>query len=236
MKSASSTWLSTAWFRDAVPHNNFYRSRFKPTDDATPAQSTLGISGESAYQSLKAAQVDIGMSRFRMGAILCVMEAHDAWQGKTSAKSFHRFIAEEGIEPKAAHQYMKVARRFVLELQLTDRQLEKIAPASMRALVDAADVADASNIDNLIGILVTLPRQEAIEAIKAVARPDIMLDQPLVKNPPLSQPVKKVMAQFDDMTMVQRAELYAIMRLNQSGVPPAQSASFKAATMQVPIE
>src|SRR5437899_9182258 len=71
--------------------------------------------GEGAYLSMRSAKQAIGLSRIRMGAVLCILEESGAWRGKTGAKTFNRFLVEEGIEPKAARQYLEVGRGFVLE-------------------------------------------------------------------------------------------------------------------------
>lgn len=169
------------------------------------------LAGECAYLSVLQTKQAIGLHRIRMGALLCALEASDAWRGKTGGQTFRRFMEEEGIEPKAAYQYMEVAKKFVLDLGCAEHQLAQLATASMRVLVEAAKIATKENVDQIIDILVYLPRPEAKEAMLALAasqqNPEPTDEPQNVIKLRASKPVAKIMNQFDDLTQEQRAEL-----------------------------
>lgn len=164
---------------------------------------------DRAYRSLKNVQKTIGMERIRMGALLCVLEQTGQWKGRSAGHTFRRFLQEEGIEPKAAMQYMRVAQVFVLNLQLPASELEKICAASMRTLSVAADVINLINMTDVIDIVATLPRPEAIETLEAYRS---TVSEPLSTRR-ISQPVGKILDQVSDLTMEGRAELFAKLGL-----------------------
>lgn len=191
----------------------------RPGPDPEVALSDL--LGEHAYRSVLDTKKSIGLSRIRMGALLCAMEDSGTWMGKTAAKTFRRFLIEEGIEPTSAYQYMEVGRRFVLELKCSHDQLDRLASASMRTLAAAAKVATATNLSDVIDIVTALPRPEAIEALQelrddACDTPETPEARPSV---PRSTPVNRIMDQFGDLTMDQQAELYGRLGM-RSAVRP----------------
>lgn len=166
--------------------------------------------GECAYLSVLNVRRQIGVSRLRLGALLCVLHDSEGWRGKTSAKTFRAFLVEEGIEPKAYFQYMEVARRFVLELQCAKHQLEQLAGASMRALVLAARVANESNLNEVVDILAFQPRPEAMESLDALlqaAQAGTAASNEDGKRLVRSKPVGRILDQVGDLTMDQRSEL-----------------------------
>lgn len=166
--------------------------------------------GECAYLSVLNVRRQIGISRLRLGALLCVLHDSEGWRGKTSAKTFRAFLVEEGIEPKAYFQYMEVARRFVLELQCAKHQLEQLAGASMRALVLAARVVNESNLNEVVDILAFQPRPEAMESLTALATAAASEAEPSEEGAQRivrSKPVGKILDQVGDLTMDQRSEL-----------------------------
>lgn len=194
--------------------------------------------GECAYLSVLNVRRQIGISRLRLGALLCVLHDSEGWRGKTSAKTFRAFLVEEGIEPKAYFQYMEVARRFVLELQCAKHQLEQLAGASMRALVLASRVVNDSNLNEVVDILAFQPRPEAMEALEALRAQQELKDQPgsalhsdgapqerLVR----SKPVSKILDQVGDLTMDQKAELFRSLRGPDAAKAVAKAARTSAA-------
>ncbi|MFD2274285.1 hypothetical protein ACFS07_33360 [Undibacterium arcticum] len=162
----------------------------------------------SAYDALKAVQRSMGLQRLRLGALLCVLEDSGEWAGRTDGSSFRRFLVEEGIEPKAASQYMRVARVFVLQLQLPVAELRRIGHASMRVLASAADIATPANVDRIIDLVATLPRPEALDALKDLVPaerreiPNVFLPDPALR------PVGKILDAVGNLTFEQKAALY----------------------------
>jgi hypothetical protein len=163
---------------------------------------------EDAYSGVKRLQANLGMQRLRLGALLCVLEQSGEWEGRSNASSFRRFLIEEGIEPKAAYQYMRVAEAFVLRLQLPLEELRKLATASMRVLVEAAKVANRENMLHLVDIVSSMPRPEALETIaqhfgeRQVNLPD-----------GFSKPVATILDRVGELTLDDKALLYQKLRI-----------------------
>jgi hypothetical protein len=162
------------------------------------------------YVALKRIQRDLGMGKLHTGALLCLLEQTGDWQGRTGGNSFRSFLVEEGIEPKAAAQYMRVAQTFVLDLAVPTAQLERICTASMRTLCEAARVANADNIEEVIDIVASLPRPEAIEALQELAPTS---DTGTVINTPRS--IGKIMDQVSELTLDAKADLYRMLGIGR---------------------
>ena len=171
--------------------------------------SELNAPFEDAYSNVKRLQVHMGMQKLRLGALLCVLEQSGEWEGRTNATSFRRFLIEEGIEPKAARQYMAVAERFVLGLQLPLEELRKIAPVSMRVLVEAAKVASPDNWEQIVDIVTSMPRPEALQTLQQYfACPD---DTLLKKD--YSKPVASILDRVGELTLDDKALLFQKLRM-----------------------
>ncbi len=163
---------------------------------------------EDAYSHVKRLQTSMGMQRIRLGALLCVLEQSGEWEGRSNASSFRRFLIEEGIEPKAAYQYMRVADAFVLRLQLPIEELRKLASSSMRVLVAAAKVANSENALQLVDIVSSMPRPEALETIVQVFG-----DASTQLPEGFSKPVASILDKVGELTLDDKALLYQKLRI-----------------------
>jgi hypothetical protein len=163
---------------------------------------------DDAYSNVKRVQASIGMQRLRLGALLCVLEQSGEWEGRTHAKSFRRFLIEEGIEPKAAYQYMRVAETFVLRLNLPVEELRKIASSSMRVLTAAAKVANTDNVLQLVDIVSSMLRPEALETIR-----HLYGDEPEKVQESFSKPVASILDKVGELTLDDRALLYQKLKV-----------------------
>lgn len=168
---------------------------------------------QRAYVGLESARRAAGVARIVMGVYLVSLHDSEGWRGRTGAKSFRRFLLEDGIEPKAAYQYMTVARAFVLEHGVSP---EAIALVGMRVLVAAAPYlrADdplagvASNVDDIVALVTAMPAAEAHQALQdQYGLPSTAGDAPR-----LSRPVYSILNKVDTLTHDQRAELYQVLR------------------------
>jgi hypothetical protein len=163
---------------------------------------------EDVYTSVKRLQTSMGMQRIRLGALLCVLQQSGEWEGRSNASSFRRFLIEEGIEPKAAYQYMRVADAFVLRLRLPTDELRKLAAASMRVLVAAAQVANPENALQLVDIVSSMPRPEALETIA-----QYFGDTPAHLPEGFSRPVATILDKVGELTLDDKALLYQKLRI-----------------------
>jgi hypothetical protein len=183
---------------------------------------------QRAYAGLEAARRAAGVARIVMGVHLVSLQESEGWQGRTGAKSFRRFLLEEGMEPRAAFQYMTVARAFVLEHGVSP---EAIALVGMRVLVDAAQYLHSddpaagleSNVDDIVSLVRSLPAAEAHAALRERYSPT---DPEPKTGPRLSKPVSKILGELDSLTHDERAELYQVLRATPAHVPKeAESAN-----------
>jgi hypothetical protein len=149
--------------------------------------------------------------------MLCVLEETGDWQGRTAARSFRGFLLEEAIHPQAARQYMKVARKFVIELNISNPDLLAISRTSMRTLCAAAEVATPDNLAELVDIIACLPRPEALEEIRM--RYGTGHNVANMQANGVSQPVGKILSEVGELTQMQRAELFSRLGIQ----PPSSS-------------
>jgi hypothetical protein len=171
-------------------------------------QTEMNAPFDDAYTSIKHLQANLGMQRIRLGALLCVLEQSGEWEGRSNASSFRRFLIEEGIEPKAAYQYMRVAESFVLRLQLPIEELRKLATGSMRVLVEAAKVASRENMLQLVDIVSSMPRPEALETIA-----QHFGDSKADLSDGFSKPVATILDRVGELTLDDKALLYQKLRI-----------------------
>lgn len=177
---------------------------------------------QRSYAGLDAARRAAGVARLVMGVHLVSLHETDGWRGRTGAVSFRRFLLEEGVEPKAAHQYMTVARAFVLEHGVSP---EAIATVGMRVLVDATQYLRAddplngieSNVDEVVELVSSMPAAEARLALQE----RFAADRAEPKAQRLSRPVYQILGLVDGLAHEQRAELYQALRAGPT--TPARS-------------
>lgn len=180
-----------------------------------------------AYDGLNACRHAVGVSRLVMGVHLATLMDTDGWVGRSGAKSFRRFLQEEGIEPRAAYQYMAVARDFIMNHQVDPRG--QIAMVGMRVLADAlpylkgvvGDADNPSNVDDVLAVVTSLPPAEARAALlERFGPPEAPADSPTKAR--ISAPVTQILGRVDGLTHDQRTELFTTLRL--SGPRPAERA------------
>jgi hypothetical protein len=179
----------------------------------THSNTTDASNAADLYQLTTRVHRHIGFQKIRMGAMLCVLEETGEWRGRTAARSFRGFLLEEGIHPQAARQYMKVAQKFVLEMELPSQDLLAMSRASMRVLCAAADVATPDNLAELVSIVASLPRPDALEEIRerfGSGHADRL------QTEAVSRPVGKILSEVGELTQIQRAELFSRLGIQPS--------------------
>lgn len=189
---------------------------------------------QRAYAGLHSARFAAGVARLVQGVHLVSLHDSGGWRGRTGAKSFRRFLLEEGVEPKAAHQYMAVARAFVLEHAVSP---EAIAMVSMRVLVAAAPLLKAedltngvrSNVEDIVALVARLPAAEAYEALTDRFGAQ---DKEQSSAERLSRPVHRILNEVDTLTHDQRAELYQRLRAQPAKTEQSKSAIEISATSE----
>jgi hypothetical protein len=178
---------------------------------------------QRAYEGLEAARRAAGVARIVMGLHLVTLLDTDGWQGRTGAKSFRRFLQEEGIEPKAAFQYMAVARAFLLGHAVPP---ERIALVSMRVLVVAAQYLKSDeesedgqgNVEDIIALVTSMPSAEAHEALRERFELNQAATEAQAKAR-VSTPVARILDSVDHLTHDGRAELFMALRVGAAAKP-----------------
>lgn len=175
---------------------------------------------EEAYRQVQAERMRIGLARLNLGYNLLLLKNTGAWRGRTGASSFRRFLIEEGLEPKAAHQYMAVAQAYLIEHGVDPT---RIARVSMRLLVASIPKLTLATVEDVVTLLASLPAAEAKLALEE-AFPDV-LEESLEPGglPPLPKTVHRILDVMDGMSFDERRELYRVLHLRSSALPDLTS-------------
>lgn len=125
---------------------------------------------DAEYKALMAmlteSRKDFGRSRLMMGAALCALHDSEQWDGRAHG-GFNAFLRENGIEPNSANQFMRVSRRFILDLTLEPEQMDQLFLCPIGVLVAAAPVVNMQNLGEALAIATSLSRDDAIETFKS---------------------------------------------------------------------
>lgn len=167
---------------------------------------------QAIYERLKEAKKRFGLIRLEMGILLDQVHKDEIWRGR--AESFGAFLEEERINTSAAYGFMRVARKFFFELQLTDSEFSEIACANMGILELAAQVIDQENKDEVIALINTLGERDAKQALLE------MLDEKegagISENSRGGKQFKRAMNAFRDLPDDQRIEFMQKLRVTRT--------------------
>ncbi|WP_137921285.1 hypothetical protein [Hydrogenophaga sp. 2FB] len=173
---------------------------------------------EEAYRQLHASRMRIGLSRLEIGFNLLTLKDSGAWRGRTGASSFHRFMIEEGLEPKAAVQYMNVARAYLVDQNVDPR---RIAMVSMRLLSACIPRLSTDSVNEIVDLLSSLPSAEARHEIEE-RFPIKSVNEPATAQsgrPPLSRAANRILGELDGMSFDERRDLYRVLHLPPQPLP-----------------
>lgn len=165
---------------------------------------------EVAYLKLKRAQQKFGMARLEIGYLLQEIKERDLWAGKSH--SFTAFLDEERIPGHAAYQYMRVAKKLFLELQISQEELRLVANVNMSILDKACSTLNAENKDQILDLITNLGRRDAKVALaefKDMQKPDGAASK-------VSQPVNAILDRFKELNDDQRLELLSLLKFSPS--------------------
>lgn len=122
---------------------------------------------QAAFAAIAAARQRFGQARIEMGIFLEHIRRTEAWRLRN--ESFAAFLEEERINDSAAYQYMRVARRFVFELAVSDAALAELALVNIGTLDLAVRVVTPENLDEVLAIVTTLSERDARVELEAMA-------------------------------------------------------------------
>lgn len=187
-------------------------------NDDWPEPQPLGMDAliHSCHRMLGQARRRFGAARLEIGALLELIRSKALWQ--EHAATFSGFLEENGVNDRAAYLYMRVARRFFYELQLSESEIEQLAMVSMGILDVAARVATPENKADILALVTTLGERDAREALREYERRDCQ--PPAAEQAPkprASAPVAKLYRDFRALPDDQRIELLNLLRLPDAG-------------------
>lgn len=160
--------------------------------------------GELLYRRLKAVQREFGLARFELGTLLEVFRSNeDLWKGK--ATSFNSFLEEERIQANGANQFMRVAKKYVLELSLSDAELAELACINFRILDSAAKIITPENKDEVMALILALGERDARVALSEMQDPE----QQLGSRPGGATPVNSLLRRYRELPDDYRLEFLA---------------------------
>lgn len=123
--------------------------------------------GEAMYRRLIACKSEFGMRRLELGMLLEIFRANPSmWEGR--AQSFSAFLEGEHINSNGAYQWMRIARKLLLELRLPDETLRALASVSFSLLDIACRMIDHQNLDEVVSIVCTLNDRDARVALDEI--------------------------------------------------------------------
>lgn len=161
----------------------------------------------AAFRAIGAARRRYGQARLELGIFLEHVRSTEAWRLRN--ESFASFLEEERINDKAAYQYMRVARRFALELAVDDGILAELAMVNMTTLDLAARVATPDNLEEILAIMTTLSERDARTELEAI---EAQMDrQPTGKR--REQRVEKVLRLYRELPDDQRIDVRNVLRV-----------------------
>lgn len=166
---------------------------------------------EVLYRRLKAVQRDFGLARLELGTLLEVFRSNDdLWKGKAS--SFNSFLEEERIQANGAYQFMRVAKKFVLDLGLSDSELAELACVNFRILDMAAKIITPDNKDEVMALVLALGERDAKVALAEMGE----LESAGAHNN-VSGPVKALVRKYRDLPDDYRIEFLQQLEPKRSG-------------------
>jgi hypothetical protein len=162
----------------------FFRTSMSPRDD-----SDLAAAVEQAHAATTAIRRQYGLDRFQLGFILHTVHENKLWLGK--AESFSSYLQELRVNASAARQYMAVAKKFVVDLNLPDSIIEALAMCNMSVLYAASKVINDGNLEEILCSLLSLHQRDALQGLREMA-PEYDHD----RDPPQ---VNRMVDQFFDL-------------------------------------
>lgn len=119
---------------------------------------------ERSFRMVRTTRQEYGMARLRLGALLDMINEHNLWQGK--AASFSAYLDDLRLNRTACRSYMRVARKFLVELAVSDAILMQLAACNMGVLEKAANVITAENAEEVLSAVLALHQRDAIAALE----------------------------------------------------------------------
>ena len=170
--------------------------------------------GESILAALRATHRQYGLQRIQLGVLLTEVRRLDLWKGRAS--SFGAFLEESRINDSAAYQYMRVAKVFFYDLELSDDHFAELASVNMTTLDLACKVINKENKDEIFSILTALGEKDARSVLEE------MLDE--ATKPPQSnrgRRLRRLIDLYRDLPEDDRVDFRIALNGKRPGGPAA---------------
>jgi hypothetical protein len=202
---------------------------------------------EVILRGYRAVRLDFGVNRIHLGAHLHLIKEHKIY--KQFAETWEEFLASENINPNAARQYIKVAKKFVYEMNIDDETLRKLSMAGISALEKATLAINDENKDEILETLMALSERDAIQRIIEISSgvPDNKPQQPTLRvlrmlrdyhelPPDLQQDFRHRLVGHEDSRRQRRGEAPPAAEISESRAAKTTQAADKAsAATRMPI-
>ena len=142
------------------------------------------------------------MSRLELGLLLDTIEERRLWEGK--AGSFLEYVDDLRLNRTACRDYMRVARKFIVELQVSNGILEQLAACNMSVLVRAANVINMDNAADVIATILATHQRDALAVLEEFESPR--------SQRPRGDPVANIFDRFMKLTDDRRIEFLSKLR------------------------
>lgn len=154
----------------------------------------------SSYEQFLRSRKMHDLARIHLGLALIQLESDGGWRGASGAPSFHRFLVNEGLDPRVMRPYMAVASKYILDLGLS---AEVIAGYGISTLGSLVNVVNLENIKDILGALESMPAPEARSFIHAAYGPGA---GPGVAGVSVTKKAQAALSLLDSMQQEDRAD------------------------------
>jgi len=131
---------------------------------AEQATGAVGDLIDRTFQMVRSARQEYGMARLRLGALLDLIQEHELWRGKST--SFAAYLDDLRLNRSACRSYMRVARKFMIELSVSEAILNQLAACNMGVLEKAASVVNQDNVEEVMYAVLALHQRDALAALE----------------------------------------------------------------------
>jgi len=135
-----------------------------PINDVLVVSDNESDPAHVLYKRLQQAKQVLGVGIFTMGALLYTFREYELWTGY--AEGWPDFLASEGISYNLGMTSVRLYQKYILELELSEKELKEIAGRDYTALDAVCKVINQDNIDEWMPKILTLGRQDIKREIR----------------------------------------------------------------------
>ncbi len=157
---------------------------------------------ETSFRMVRNVRQRYGMSRFELGLLLDTIQEQKLWVGK--AQSFPEYLDDLRLNRNACRSYIRVAKKFIGELKVSDGILAQLATCNFSVLEKAALVVNIDNAQDVISAVLALHQRDALFVLNEL--------DPALANRPESDDVTKLFGRYMQLPDDSRIEFLNRLR------------------------